>query len=399
MAKSSARQRAQYRRMRTAVLSNVFGCLCLALLAATSAACDATSGRDVADSASAQARPDSIANFGALITRLSESGGYFDTDNLISNESSYLQVMGALSRYGVRGGAYIGVGPDQNFSYIARIRPRIAFMVDIRRDNLLQHLMFKALFANARNRAEYLSLWLGKPAPADVERWGDRSISEIVEYLDATPVTPGSESTAHSIVGKNVSTMGVTLSADDIATIERFHQAFISAGLSLRFTTAGRAPQPYYPTLRQLVLERDLEGKQASYLANEADFRVVKDLQRRNMIIPVVGDLGGEKALPAIGAYMQETGDTLSAFYASNAEDYVMRDGQLARYAESITAIPHDARSVFIRSFFGGGHPESVNGYYSTQLLQRVNAFIEEWRTYTSYRQLVRSNYLSLRTP
>ena len=74
--------------------------------------------------------------FAALVERLSESGGYFDTDNLISNESSYLHVMGALREIGVRGGAYIGVGPDQNFSYIARIRPSIAFIIDIRRDNL-----------------------------------------------------------------------------------------------------------------------------------------------------------------------------------------------------------------------------------------------------------------------
>jgi hypothetical protein len=34
---------------------------------------------------------------------------------------------------------------DQSFSYIAAIRPAVAFMIDIRRDNLLMHLMFKAL--------------------------------------------------------------------------------------------------------------------------------------------------------------------------------------------------------------------------------------------------------------
>ena len=57
--------------------------------------------------------------FAASIAGLSEPGGYFDTDNLISNERSYLQVVPDLRRLSVRGGAYIGVGPDQNFSYIA----------------------------------------------------------------------------------------------------------------------------------------------------------------------------------------------------------------------------------------------------------------------------------------
>src|SRR3954463_6907619 len=80
-------------------------------------------------------------SFAQTIASLSERGGYFDTDNLISNESSYLQVMPDLERRSIRGGAYIGVGPDQNFSYIAQTRPAIAFIVDIRRDNLLLHLL------------------------------------------------------------------------------------------------------------------------------------------------------------------------------------------------------------------------------------------------------------------
>src|SRR5574341_1933470 len=85
------------------------------------------------------------AEFGALVERLSEPPGYFNTDNLISNEDSYLHAVTGLERYGVRGGAYLGVGPDQNFSYIAAVRPDIVFIIDIRRDNLLEQLLFKAL--------------------------------------------------------------------------------------------------------------------------------------------------------------------------------------------------------------------------------------------------------------
>jgi hypothetical protein len=83
--------------------------------------------------------------FAGTVTRLSEAPGYFDSDNLISNETSYLHAVSHLRSGGVTGGAYIGVGPDQSFSYIAAIRPTVAFMIDIRRDNLLMHLMFKAL--------------------------------------------------------------------------------------------------------------------------------------------------------------------------------------------------------------------------------------------------------------
>src|SRR5258708_1522705 len=91
-------------------------------------------------------------SFAGRVARLSEPGGDFDTDNLISNERSYLDVIPALKAAGVAGGVYIGVGPDQNFSYIAHIRPSLAFIVDIRRDNLLPHLHFKTLLSASQSR-------------------------------------------------------------------------------------------------------------------------------------------------------------------------------------------------------------------------------------------------------
>src|SRR4029453_11078338 len=105
---------------------------------------------------SSQAQVSGAGVFARQVRELSEPGGTFDTDNLISNERSYLHVLPALKQGRVNGGAYIGVGPDQNFSYIAAIRPSIAFIFDVRRDNLLLHLLFKALFQLSDTRAEYL---------------------------------------------------------------------------------------------------------------------------------------------------------------------------------------------------------------------------------------------------
>ncbi len=351
--------------------------------------------------APARTRSDSARAFGALVASLSEAGGYFDTDNLISNERSYLHVMSGLDRLGVRGGGYIGVGPDQNFSYIARIKPSIAFIVDVRRDNLLQQLMFKALFARARNRAEYLALWLGKPLPDDVAALSNANIDAIVARLDALTSTPISARAAHAAVQDEVQRFGIPLSTQDLATIERFHAAFIASGLSLQFTSTGRRPREYYPTLRQLILERDLNGVQASYLARETDFQFVKSLEARDLVVPVVGDLGGTKAMRAIGALLTQRGERLSALYASNAEDYVMRGGGFARYAKSVLAMPRDAKSVFIRSWFGGegSHPQNVRGYYSTQLLQTIDDFAGDFPSgaFPSYYDLTHRRTVPLR--
>ena len=352
-----------------------------------------------APSAGRQSFPDSIRDFGAVVSQLSEPGGYFNTDNLISNEASYLHVMGALDRLRIRDGVYIGVGPDQNFSYIARIRPRAAFLIDIRRDNMLQHLMFKALFDASRNRAEYLALLLGRPAPSARLTQPTTSLDAIIAWLDTTAATAASRQAATASVRRNVRRYGVTLGEEDLATIERFHRAFIDDGLGLQFTTKGRAPQYYYPTLRQLLVERDASGKLAGYLVREADFQYLRSMQRRNLIVPVVGDLAGPRALRGIGNYARQRGEVISAIYVSNAEDYLLRGGSCANYPSSVGTLPRKPNSVMIRSFFGGpgSHPASIDDYYSTQLLQRVDDFLVQAPAARFYRDVVMYKFLPLR--
>src|SRR5262249_7056079 len=91
--------------------------------------------------------------FWRLVTDFSEAGGAFQRE-FMSNEDSVQFVIPALKQTTRRNGVYLGVGPEQNFTYIAALRPRIAFVVDIRRDNMIEHLMYKALFELATDRAD-----------------------------------------------------------------------------------------------------------------------------------------------------------------------------------------------------------------------------------------------------
>ena len=325
------------------------------------------------------------ASFASRIEQLSEPEGEFDTDNLISNEQAYLDVIPALKAAGTSSGAYIGVGPDQNFSYIAALRPAIAFIVDLRRDNLLLHLLFKTLFAQARNRAEYLSLLTGRPVPDRVETWRDASLEQIVAYIDRTKPVDQSVRALHGRVDNALGRFGVPLSTGDRRTIARFHTAFIEAGLSLKFETRGRAPRAFYPTYRELLLARDADGRQWNYLASERDFQFVRSLEADDLIVPVVGDLSGPHAMTAIGAMMAERGERLSAFYVSNVENYLFRDGRFSRFAENVQRLPRDRRSMIIRSIFGGA--SSMSAVQSTdEMLANFSS-----GRYRSYRDLVGS--------
>jgi hypothetical protein len=329
---------------------------------------DAQAPRSLTDSA-----------FAALVARFSEQGGFFDTDNLISNEDSYLIPVSTLHRHRVSGGAYVGVGPEQNFSYIAAIRPNVAFIVDIRRDNLLEHLLFKAIFAESRGRADYLSLLFGRTPPADTAGWSARAIDSLIAAIErARPDSAASARIRTRIIAR-ARAGRVPLSAADIATITRFHSIFIQAGPRLRFNTFGRAPQPYYPDYRRLATERDRDGNQAGFLASEALFQVMKSLEDRNLVIPVVGDFGGPRALTGIASWLRENNELLSAFYTSNVEQYLFRDGGFADFAASVARFPLAPNAVFIRSCFvcANGHPSAAPGYHAVPIVQRLAGFVE----------------------
>jgi hypothetical protein len=302
--------------------------------------------------------PSTPTEFAAQIASLSEPEGAFDTDNLISNERSYLQVLPALPA--AMHGVYIGVGPDQNFSYIARVRPVVAYIVDIRRDNLLLHLLFKALFTHARHRVEYLSLLTGRAPPADPARFRDAPADRIVRHIDAGQPHPPSVRRLRRQIDRTIAGFGVPLSEADRTTIDRFHRAFIDQGLDLRFQSHGRPPRQHYPTLRELVLATGRDGRQWSYLATEDDFQFVRELQARDRVIPVVGNVSGPHALASIAGAMRGRSERLSAFYVSNVEDYLFRDGRFERYIQNVARLPRAPDSVMIRAIFSGGGSVSV---------------------------------------
>jgi hypothetical protein len=327
-------------------------------------------------------------DYARLIARLSETGGFFDSDNLVSNETSYLHVIPALKALKVRGGAYLGVGPEQNFSYLAEIKPDLAILIDIRRDNMLLHLLFRAMFIAARNRLDYLCLLYGRPAPEDLDRWTDKPLLDLLAYIDRTPGDSALHDLNHTGLMGQVERFGVPLTPLDRQTLRRFHNEFFAAGLELRYTSLGRPARPGYPSERQLYLSTDLDGKLSSYLSTEKRFRTVRSLEREGRVVPVVGDLSGPTAMKSIAGYLKEIRRPVSAMYVSNVEMYLFRQGNFGRYADNVRALPTSRNGVIMRSYFGRGGivlgsqlreewPLPLPGHLSAQVVQTLPVFLE----------------------
>src|SRR5881409_3974890 len=122
--------------------------------------------------------------FWRISSEFSEPDGRFRSDNLLSNESYFQYVIPELNRTAKSGRVYMGVGPEQNFTYIAALKPRMAFIVDIRRGNLELQLMYKALFELSKDRADFVSLLFSRKRPEGLEL--ESSVQEIFAAFGKT---------------------------------------------------------------------------------------------------------------------------------------------------------------------------------------------------------------------
>lgn len=347
-------------------------------------------------------QPIPASEFSRLIQAFSEEDGYFHSDNFVSNETSYLQVTDQLRRMHVSGGAYIGVGPEQNFTYIAKVRPRIAFIVDIRRQAMLQHLLYKALFQQAETRAQFLSALLCRPLPGTKERLNSAPIPDLLDYFRRSP-PPTDQAFARNFARVRrtiLEDFRFPLADSDPARLEYVYAAFRNSGLdvSFRFGSGNWRGYGWFPTLADLILQKDQQGRFGNFLASEDDYQFVCRLERLNRIIPVVGDFAGPKALASVGRYLAENKYTVSAFYTSNVEQFLFQNDAYGEFLVNVRELPIDDRSVFIRALarMGQAHPAHLAGYRSTTMLQKISVFLDDQKAipYRSYWDLVTTHYV-----
>jgi hypothetical protein len=322
--------------------------------------------------------------FWSLSTELSEADGHFRSENLVSNEHTFQYVIPALQRTIEPDGVYLGVAPDQNFTYIIATRPRLAFIVDVRRGNLLQHLMYKALIEMSADRAEFLSRLFSKPRPPGVSAG-----STAAELFAAYRGVPTSEElyrdNVRSIRERLVRRHGFPLSPDDLDHMESIFFAFFWDGPSLQYSTyrgfGGRGFRGGFPSYEELMLQSDWEGTAHSYLASEAHFQRLKLMQARNAIVPVVGNFAGPRALRSIGRYLRRHGATVSVFYVSNVEQYLFQDGLFEAFAQNVATLPLNGSSTFIRSVSSRfGYPgELVGPDGRASALDPMQAFVRDF--------------------
>jgi hypothetical protein len=362
----------------------------------------------IASAATVESERLSAEEFSNLIRDFSEEGGYFMSDNFTSSEDSYLTIVDKLQELAVTGGAYIGVGPEQNFTYIAKIRPRIAFIVDIRRQAMIQHLMYKAIFQLSPTRAHFLSLLLSRPMPAGKAPGANAPLDEILAFFANIPADNKTYTDNLASIRETIrDDFQFPLSVEDQASLEYVYGSFRTWGFQIGFDAGSRGGRGFnrFPNLRQLLAMRDLKGKQESFLASTKDYDFVRSMHRRNLIIPIVGDFSGQKALAAVGAYLRKRKLTVSVFYVSNVEIVLFDWGsyeQFSDFVKNVKKLPTDERSLLLRSTFSYyGPPAQLPGYQLCNFLQKVSIFLKDFDQgrYRNYLDLITTHHIEAERP
>lgn len=283
------------------------------------------------------------AEFWRLTTRLSEPAGTFThSDNLVSNESAIIYIAPLLRP---SGGVYIGVGPEQNFTYIAALRPAMAFIVDIRAENRSLHLLYKALFELSHDRADFIFRLFSRQMPAAARSGG--SVETLFSLCTAAPpLRELRDETGRRVREHLLVTHKFALSNADLQWIDYALDAFYTDGPEIHYARS-RPRDPAGPSYRSLMTTPDVFGEYGSYLSSDTKFTFLKRMQERNLIVPLVGDFAGPTTLRGVADYVREHGAVVTAFYGSNVDVYLNRE-KSARYCGNLASLPYTWQTFVI---------------------------------------------------
>jgi hypothetical protein len=290
----------------------------------------------------------SDAAYWKMISDFSEPDGYYEFNVYTGNEPGYQDLLPDLTKSVPAGGTYLGVGPEQNFTYIAALRPKIAFIIDIRRDMMLEHLMYKAVFEMSSTRAEFVGKLFSRQQPSQLT--ADSPVQSIFQAYATTRADPSlAEEHFKNIMARLRTMHGFAIAESDERRIRSIYLTFAREGV-VNFMSSLESPG-----YMRLMTTTDRAGRNWSYLASNENFDRVRTMHEKNLIVPLVADFAGPKTLRMIGQYLRDHGAIVNVFYVSNVEDYIQQ--KWAGYSRNMASLPIDSSSVLVRWSIGSRPP------------------------------------------
>lgn len=213
------------------------------------------------------------------------------------------------------GGAYIGVGSDQNYSFIAVARSQWAWVMDYDPRVTDHHQRLKVFVLAAATPEEFVALW----SPSQ-----SRRAAALIEAAFA-----GSPELAKLRRGYH-------------ATRERLHEYYREQA----------TPDPKAPGY--------------GWLANPEHYAYVRLLFQQGRIMPIKGDLLGDDSLRTVGLAAKALGVPVRVFYTSNAPS--SWGGQITEgYRRNVAGLPFDQRSIVLQTMSRGAFKQTGHWHHNVE--------------------------------
>jgi hypothetical protein len=256
----------------------------------------------------------------------------------------------------------------------------IVFVVDIRRENALLHLVYKVLFETTASRAAFVAGLFSRDASEAASAPGGMAtatVEELLAFVEKAPRSPSQEARLVEATLARQRALGIPREPDDEKAIREAVHAFATQGPAIRYKMEGSSRK--YPSLFDLAKEKTDAGERVSFLADEDTFRRIQRLERENRLIPVVGNLAGDKAVRAVGAALRKRGTSVSVVYTSNVEQYVFAPADWRAWRENLASLPLAPNAVLLRVYFdqGKSHPLERPGHRTVSLAHDLGRFLE----------------------
>jgi hypothetical protein len=222
--------------------------------------------------------------------------------------------------------------------------------------------MYKALIEMSDDRADFLARLFSRTRPRSLTR--TTSAEELFSaFADVAPNEGNYQNNLNAILDRLTKHHGFRLSEIDRDVIDqRVYRSFFNSGPDLRYSFPRAYGGQMFPTYAELMLQTDEAGVNHSYMSSDEEYQALRELEKRNMVVPVVGDFAGPKAIRAVGKYLRDHNGTVTYFYTSNVEQYLFQNDGWRQFFASVATLPLDETSTFIRAFFNMGfrYPPAV---------------------------------------
>jgi hypothetical protein len=324
----------------------------------------------------------------------------YTIDCFVSSELAYNDVLQrCLPKPGRAGGAYLGVGPDQNYTYVANLRPSLAVILDARLDNLLEHLIFKVLFNEAKDPLDYLCLLLGRRRPLATLA-GDISAPELLAHLR----TAAEDADSAATVRNRVRAAFAERWSDAphlLKRVDRILSEFCRRQLNVTSVSERcLANLDKIPDFSEVISSTTAEGFNLHYLTGLERFQVVKALHAADRIVPMLGNVTDPAAIARARRVVEEASLRFDTVYLSNLEEFLLQryviegdvitarpnpNGMLVEpfargwhaLVDQLEALPRTDDALLIRFFFPGAHRGRQMGIFPW--LSAHVAFIDDF--------------------